>query len=285
MFGRTKKEITIHREYQTGIWTVEVDAAQIEQVLLNLYVNAGQAMAGAGELYLRTKNVGINKNDVKPYDIEPGKFVEISVTDTGTGMDKDMQQKIFDPFFTTKEVSKGAGLGLASAYGIIKNHGGFINVNSEIGKGSTFYIYLPASGKKLIKEEKLPLETIKGKETVLLVDDQELIIDVGQQLLKKLGYKVLTARGGQEATEVYKKNKDRIGLVLLDMVMPGMGGEETYEVLKKIDPDIKVLVSSGYSLEGKAQLLLERGCNGFIQKPFKMDKLSQKIRGILDNKI
>ena len=284
MFGRTKKEISIRGKYEKDLWSVEVDRGQFEQVLLNLYVNAWQAMPGGGDLYLKTENVTINRTDVKPFSIEPGRYVKISVTDTGVGMDKKTREKIFEPFFTTKEMGRGTGLGLASAYGIIKNHGGFINVYSEKGHGATFNIYLPASEKEVIEEKKPAGETVSGTETVLFVDDEDMIIELAEELFEGLGYKVLTAGSGREAIETYEKNKERIDMVLLDMVMPDMGGDETYDKLKKINPDIKVLLSSGYSMNGQATEIMDRGCSGFIQKPFKMRELSQKLREILDGK-
>jgi PAS domain S-box-containing protein len=284
MFARTKKEITIHIRYQERIWPVEIDQGQIEQVLLNLYVNAWQAMPGGGELYLETENVTLKKKYVKPFDLKPGRYVKISIADTGIGMDKATQQRIFDPFFTTKEMGRGTGLGLASVYGIIKNHGGIINVYSEKGEGSTFTIYLAASEKEVIKEEELPEEVLRGEETVLLVDDEDVIIDVGEEILRELGYNVLIARGGKEAVEIYSRNKDKIDIVILDVIMPEMGGGETYDRMKKMNPDIKVLLLSGYSIDGQAEEILQRGCNGFIQKPFNVSKLSQTMREILDQK-
>jgi len=282
LFGRTKKEISISRKIHEGLWTVEVDQSQIEQVLLNLYVNAWQSMPGGGELYLETENVRLDDGFVKPYELEPGKYVKIAVTDTGVGMDKVTQEKVFDPFFTTKEMGRGTGLGLASAYGIIKNHGGIINVDSVKGQGATFNIYLPASEKQVIKARELSIDIIKGTETILLVDDEEMIIDVGKELLKKIGYKVLIAKSGKAAVELYEANKDEIDMVILDMIMPDMSGGDTYDMLKAIKPDIKVLLSSGYSINGQATEIMERGCNGFIQKPFNMRELSQKVREILD---
>jgi two-component system cell cycle sensor histidine kinase/response regulator CckA len=283
MFGRTKKEITIHKKCHPDIWAVEVDQPQIEQVLLNLYVNAWQAMSGTGELYLQTENVILNDNDVKPYGVKSGKYVKISVTDTGVGIDETIQHRIFDPFFTTKEVSRGTGLGLASVYGIIKNHNGIINANSKKGEGATFNIFLPASEKKIIKETMIQKEILKGSEAVLLVDDEDMILDVGRDLLEKLGYEVLTAKSGIEAVEIYKTNRKKIDIVILDMVMPKMGGGDVYEKLKDIDPAIKVLLSSGYSIDGQAGKILSRGCDGFIQKPFDVKSLSLEIRRILDN--
>ena len=284
MFGRTKKEITIKAEYEQNIWTVEVDQGQIEQIFLNLYVNAWQAMPAGGNLFLETNNVTLHESFTKPYHLQPGRYVGISVTDTGTGMDEATQQRIFDPFFTTKQMARGTGLGLASVYGIIRNHDGIINVYSEKGHGSTFNIYLPAvesvfpDAGAVVEDE----PSKQGTETILLVDDEQVVLDVGKELLRELGYTVLEAGGGREAVDIYKENKDKIGLVLLDMVMPSMGGKEAYEKMKEINPDVKVLLSSGYSKDGQATEILEQGCNGFIQKPFNMKEISGKIREILD---
>ena len=282
MFGRTRKEISLHTKYQKDVWTVEVDQGQIQQVLLNLYVNAWQAMAGGGNLYVQTENVTLDKNYVKFIDAEPGRYVKISVADTGVGMDKTTQQKIFDPFFTTKEIGKGTGLGLATAYGIVKNHRGVIHVYSEKGKGATFTIYLPPSEKQVVENRRLPVELLKGTGTILLVDDEDIVIDLGKRMLETLGYQVFTARSGKEALEIYKASKAKIDIVVLDMIMPEMDGGQAFERLRAINSDVKVLLSSGYSINGQAQNILARGCNGFIQKPFSMNELSQKLREILD---
>jgi two-component system cell cycle sensor histidine kinase/response regulator CckA len=285
MFGRTKKEIRIHRKYQKGIWPVEVDQGQVEQVLLNLYVNAWQAMPGGGDLYLQTTNVAFEENHAKPFGVGPGRYVKISVTDTGVGMDEATQQRIFDPFFTTKEMGLGTGLGLASAYGIIKSHHGIISVNSEKGNGTTFHIHLPASEKEVKTRVKGPdEEMLKGTETVLLVDDEDMILDVGKGMLAEMGYKVLLARGGKEALRVYKKHKDKIDLVILDMIMPDISGGEIYDKMKEDNPKVKALLASGYSVTGHAADILKRGCDGFIQKPFDMKQLSGKIRHVLGKK-
>ena len=282
LFGRTKKEISIYSKHQEDIWSVEVDQGQIEQILLNLYVNAWQSMPGGGELYLETRNVTLERRHVEPYQMQPGKFVKLSVTDTGVGMDETTQQRIFEPFYTTKGMGRGTGLGLASAYGIIKNHGGIIEVSSREGEGTTFNIYLPAS-EKAIFEEKAEVEKIlEGTETVLLVDDEKMIIDVGKKILEKFGYNVIVAKSGNEALEIYEVNHGKIDMVILDMIMPDMGGSETYDQLKVINPQVKVLLSSGYSIDGQANEILNRGCNGFAQKPFNVKALARKVREILD---
>ncbi len=281
-FGRTRKDITIHRELAEDLFAIEVDQRQIEQVLFNLFVNAGDAMPGGGDLILKTMNTTHEAIKGKLYEPKPGDYVLLMVTDTGIGMDKETMERIFDPFFTTKEMGRGTGLGLASVYGIIKGHGGYIDVDSGKGHGTIFSIYLPASEKGVQKPIKTAEPFIKRTGTVLLVDDEEVILEVGQELLEAMGYRALIARNGKEAVEVYKKNRDEIDIVLLDMVMPNMGGGEAYDRIKEINPDVKVLLSSGYSISGEATEILERGCDGFIQKPFNIKQLSQWIRQILE---
>ena len=251
-FGMTKKEIWVHQELSQKLYGIEADQGQIEQLLLNLYVNAVDAMSGGGELFLRTINVTDKDITDKPYETKPGNYVLLTVKDTGVGMDKGTKERIFEPFFTTKGLASGTGLGMASAYGIIKGHGGYIDVDSEKGKGTTFSIYLPAIEKVIEEKKVLSDELVKGKGTVLLVDDEEMVLEVGEELLTHLGYEVLLAENGQEALELYKKNQNEIDLVLLDMVMPVMGGGETFDRMKEIDTNVKVLLSSGYSLEGGA---------------------------------
>jgi PAS domain S-box-containing protein len=281
MFGRTKKEISIFLKQEKDLWTVEVDRGQIEQVFLNLFVNAWQAMPAGGELYLETGNIVLDEIYCSPYGMKPGDYVKVSITDTGAGMDEATRQRIFEPFFTTKEMGRGTGLGLASAYGVLKNHGGLINVYSEKGKGTTFTIYFPASEKTWIEEKIITNQVLGGSETILLVDDQDAVLKVGEVLLQKLGYIVYSAKSGEEALILYEQDKDKIDLVILDMVMPIMGGEETYAGLKKINPQVRVILSSGYSLNGQAVGIMNKGCNGFIQKPFNIGELSKKIREVL----
>jgi PAS domain S-box-containing protein len=283
-FGTTRKEIIVHQEFAENLNRVEVDQGQIEQVLLNLYVNAADAMPGGGDLFIKTMNVTNKDMRGKPYAPKPGNYVLLTVRDTGSGMDKKTMDRIFDPFFTTKGLAQGTGLGLASAYGIIKGHGGYIDVFSKKGKGATFEIYLPATKKAAEEEKELSGEFVEAQDTVLLVDDEEFVLDAGEQMLRRLGYEVLVANSGQEALALYEKNHAKIDMVLLDMVMPGMGGGETYDRMREIDPTVKVLLSSGYSIDGEATEILERGCDGFIQKPFDLGTLSQDVREILDKK-
>ena len=281
MFGRTKKEITIEHRYAEGLWTVDVDRGQIEQVLLNLFINAWHAMPDGGTLAIATRNVDVDEKAAVPYEIEPGRYVCVSVADTGCGIAPETRRKIFDPFFTTKRVGKGSGLGLASAYGIIKNHQGAIDVASELGRGSTFYIYLPASTGAVQPDSDDVQRPAMGSETILLVDDESIVLDVGEKMLESLGYRVITAGSGEAALAAFGRQADGIDLVIMDMVMPQMGGRELFDGLKTLDPEVKVLLSSGYSIDGQASSIIARGCRGFIQKPFSVNDLAAKIREVI----
>jgi len=283
MFTRTRKEIKTHLKLQDKIWAVKVDQGQIEQVLINLFLNAWHAMPSGGDIYIQTENVYLSDDYCKPFEVPGGNYVKASVTDTGAGISNDIIERIFEPFFTTKDVGKGTGLGLASAYGIIKNHNGVIRVYSELGNGTTFNIYLPASDEKGVPDIKISTELLKGKEKILLVDDEEGTIQVEELMLKELGYSVLPALSGQQAVQLYKENMISLDLVALDMIMPEMNGRDTYEELIRINPKVKVLLVSGYSLNKQIEELMGLGCNGFIQKPFDIVQLSQKIREVLED--
>jgi CheY-like chemotaxis protein len=276
--SRIRKDITVHYDLSEDLKAILADQGQIEQVLLNLFVNAADAMAAGGDLYLETVNINHQNIRNSHYVPIPGKYVQLIVRDTGIGMDKKTQDRIFEPFFTTKEMGRGTGLGLASVYGIIKGHGGYINVESDVGIGTTFKIYLPSSSQKAVKSEtKGPDRLINGNGTILLVDDEELVLGTGSKILEKLGYSVLEANGGKKAVEIYKENKEKIDMVILDMIMPGMGGGKVFDKIKEVNPDAKVLLSSGYSIDGQATEILRRGCDDFIQKPFSINELSGKI--------
>jgi CheY-like chemotaxis protein len=196
-------------------------------------------------------------------------------------MDENTRTRIFDPFFTTKEMGRGTGLGLASAYGIIKSHAGYIDVASGIGRGTTFAIYLPASKRKIQDGTKSDANIKFGKGTILVVDDEEMVLDIGTEMIRRMGYHTESARTGDEALSICRNNPNGIDLVVLDLIMPGTSGSETFDMLRQIDPGVKVLLASGYSIDSQAMKLIDRGCNGFIQKPYNLESLSRKIDEIL----
>jgi two-component system cell cycle sensor histidine kinase/response regulator CckA len=282
MFGRTRKAISIHGNYEPELWTVVADGNQIEQVLVNLFLNAWQAMQQGGDLYIQSENVVLKEYFVKPHEVPPGRYVKVSVRDTGIGMDQTVKRRIFEPFFTTHEPGRGTGLGLASAFGIIKNHNGMITVSSQLTKGSTFCIYLPASDQKPEDEQPVQGNVESGTETILLVDDEDYIVDVGKMMLQGLGYAILTAGSGNRALEIFTENQKGIDLVILDLVMPDMGGEAVFTEMRQINPGIKVLFASGHYMVDQTRALLKTGATDFLQKPFNLRQLSTKIRCILD---
>jgi two-component system cell cycle sensor histidine kinase/response regulator CckA len=282
MFGRTKKELIIHGKYEKDLRTVEADQGQIEQVLLNLYVNAWHAMPTGGELCLETKNVALDERYAALHDMPPGNYVRVSVTDTGTGMDEKTRKRIFDPFFTTKEMGRGTGLGLAMAYGIMKGHRGFIQVYSEPGHGTTFTLYLPASGKRPLEEKPAVPDVRRGSGTILFVDDEPGVLAVSKEILESLGYTVYGMASGQEAIAFYEEKREDISLIILDMIMPGLSGGETFDRIRELNPTARIILSSGYSLNDQAQQIMDKGCHGFIQKPFDIPGISRKIREVLE---
>jgi len=282
-FGRTRKDIIIHSDSAGDLSAVEADEGQLEQMLLNIFMNAGEAMPSGGDLFLATKNMVLEKPDTNFVELEPGRYVQLSVRDTGVGMDRETMDHVFEPFFTTREMGHGTGLGMASVYGIVKGHGGHIEVRSSVGGGTAFDIYLPASDTPLQAEGAEQQDVVKpGKETILLVDDEDMVLTVGGQMLERLGYDVLKSSCGADAMALCESHRERIDLVVLDMVMPGMSGGQVFDHLREKYPGIRVLLSSGYSLEGQAREIMDRGCDGFIQKPFTIQELATRIREILD---
>jgi len=284
MFHRTKKELTVHGKYEKNLRTVEIDRGQIEQVLLNLYVNAWHAMPAGGELYLETANITLDGNHAAVHGVSPGEYVRVSVADTGVGMEEETMKRIFDPFFTTKEMGRGTGLGLAMVYGIMKGHRGFVEVRSKPGHGTTFTLFFPASGKKIVRNRRTAPATVKGSGTILLVDDESNVLRVTKRMLETLGYTVHAAQDGLEALRLFTSMKDSIDLVIVDMIMPKLSGSQTFDRLRELRPSVKVILSSGYSMNGEARQIMNRGCAGFIQKPYNIATLSQKIREVLAKK-
>ena len=284
MFGRTKKDILIEQYLAKDLWGTVVDEGQIKQVLMNLFVNAWQAMPNGGKIVIRSENKLVDELKVDELGLEsPGTYVKVTVADTGIGMEDDIMSRIFDPFFTTKERGQGTGLGLATTYGIIKSHKGAVRVESKPGKGSSFMFFLPAQ-KARVETPKEPEEKytiINGKGNILLVDDEKGVIEVCSEMLETLGYNVTAVSSGREAIEALGSGDDRRDLVILDLVMPQMSGQEAFEKIRAIDPNIKVLVSSGYSREEEIEKMMKKGCDGYILKPFDMAALSKKMDCVL----
>jgi PAS domain S-box-containing protein len=282
IFVETRKEIEAEFQLQKDVYPVDADAGQIEQVLLNLCINAAHAMPQGGFLHISTGNIELPERDVRLFKMKPGHYVKISITDTGTGMDRDTLEKIFEPFFTTKAQKGGTGLGLASAYGIIRNHGGYIQAESEVGCGATFNIFLPASSKSVEQEYKAPSRgLIRGNGCILMVDDEPMILHSAAEVLTMLGYKVYQAASGQEAVAIYLQKKDCIDLVILDMILPGMNGSQVLKMLKEANPDVKVILTSGYGIDGEVRKVMDSGCRIFIQKPYRFPEFSSIVHQVL----
>jgi CheY-like chemotaxis protein len=286
LFGRTNKEVCIHLDLDQQLWVVDIDRGQIEQVLLNLFMNAWQAMPEGGNLTVSTQNMAVQKTRLTGCNAKPGNYAVVTVTDEGVGMDDTILQRIFDPFFTTKEVGRGTGMGLASAYGIVQNHGGFFEVRSRVGKGSTLSFFLPASKDGVpVVDSPETKHAVMGNGCILVVDDEDMITDVASEMLATLGYQVHTAASGQEAIAFYETQAETVDLVILDLIMPGMSGYTTYARLKQINPQIKVLLSSGYSLPDEANAIIQQGNSAFIQKPYNFNNLSEKVGEILEGRL
>jgi len=272
-----------------GLYLVNGDAAQLGQVIMNLTVNAKDAMPEGGKIKIETRNVEFAatqyRNGVK---IDSGRYAMLRVSDTGCGVARENLHLIFEPYFTTKELGKGTGIGLSVVYGIIKNHNGHIFCASELGRGTSFEIYLPAMDLDVVEEKK---ETVKktflskGQETILLVDDEPTLLEIGKELLSMLGYSVLTANSGEKALSLINEEKDNIALVILDLMMPGMGGEKCLPEILKIVPSMKIIIASGFAANTRLQDIISAERVDFIQKPYRIEILSEKIRSILDQKV
>lgn len=273
--------IQIDCQFDQNLKNVEADKDQLDQVFLNLLINARDAMSKGGILILKTRNEILDSEFTsKIPELKPGLYNRITFQDTGTGIPKNIQNRIFEPFFTTKGSGKGTGLGLSTAYGIIQKHKGYISVYSEVNVGTAFNIYLPVSDKKFVNKV-VKNELVKGSETILVVDDEPVLRNLVKELIETLDYKVLVAKDGFEAVEIFKKNPSIIDLILLDMNMPKMDGIKTFNKLRKIDPTIKVVMISGFCLNIDSQKFLDKEVSGFVQKPFKLSELSATIAGVL----
>jgi two-component system, cell cycle sensor histidine kinase and response regulator CckA len=280
LFARTRKDIRVELELASDLQAVVMDYTQFEQVMLNLLANAGHAMQMGGRLLIRAENVVLSNGQASAHDVERGHFVKLVVRDTGVGMDSATKERIFEPFFTTRAAGEGTGLGLASVYGIVKNHGGFIKVESELGEGTAFTIMLPGTDCE-VSSQVCPVKFHHGTGTVLMVDDEEQLVKVYTRVLEKIGYKTLTASGGRQAIDLVRQYGNEISLVILDMVMPDMNGCQTYDEIQKVAPGLKVLLATGLVSGGQAEEMMAHGCNGFIEKPFDAATLSAKVQEVI----
>ncbi len=272
------KSIEVFTQISPNLWTISGDATQLHQVLMNLCVNARDAMPNGGTLKISAENLFIDDNFTKMHiDAKVGHHIVISVADGGIGIQPEILDRIFEPFFTTKEVGKGTGLGLSTVLGIIKSHGGFINVYSEAGKGSQFKVYLPAQdATETVEEQHQELPPGQG-ELILVVDDEAAIRDVTKTSLESHNYKAITASDGIEAIALYAEHRDEISLVLTDMLMPSMDGLTTIRTLRKINPDVKIIAVSGLSSADKVDAAYDMGIKAFLPKPYTANQLLQTI--------
>ena len=265
--------------------SIDADAVQLEHVLYNLGINAKDAMPEGGKIVIETRNVELDGEFCRAHaGLKPGRYVELMFRDTGHGMDRETLERIFEPFYTTKAVGSGVGLGLAIVYGIVQSHRGLILCESNRDEGTTFRIYLPVQEREVIAppREERKKGDFRGAETILIVDDEPDIIDIGQNTLEQFGYTVLTARSGEEAVDLYSRQGDRIELVVLDLGMPGMGGERCLKELLRMNEDVKVLIASGYAATQTVQGILEAGATGFMAKPYRLEDMLKKVREVLD---
>ena len=281
------KMVSIKTVLAPDLDRVEADTTQLEQVLMNLATNAADAMEDSGQLTIATRNFTATERHVDDVlELETGNYVVIKVSDTGMGMDTQTQQRIFEPFFTTKEIGKGTGLGLATAYGIIQEHGGHIACYSELGVGTTFKIFLPTLPQDEQEESHgdalaTPLE---GSEHILLVDDEQTVLDIAANILERLGYTVTKTQRAEEALRVYADAQGTFDLVVLDLGMPGIGGEICSQKLLELNPKIHIIVASGYTGHKFAKDPEQYGLAGFLAKPYRLENLARTVRSVLDKK-
>jgi signal transduction histidine kinase/CheY-like chemotaxis protein len=280
------RRISIRQRLSDSAMMVVGDPGQLQNAVMNLALNARDAMPEGGEMTLSTCCVKLDQDFCRRniYDISEGDYVKLTVSDTGIGMDEETIKHIFEPFFTTKKPGKGTGMGLAAVYGTIMNHGGAMDLDSEPGEGTTINIYLPSveDEEEIDKDiERSEREPVTGSGHILLVDDEPAVINATMEILERLGYDVSVCRNGKEAVSFYAESKDIIDAVILDMVMPVMGGREAFAELVKINPDVRVLLSTGYAMKGEAQEIIDKGAAGLIKKPFRMVELASKIDKML----
>jgi PAS domain S-box-containing protein len=282
------KMIHIRLALAENLAEIAADDVQIEQVLMNLALNARQAMPEGGQLTFATRNVFIDHAGCAAHpDLKTGEYVRLSVTDTGSGMDDKVRQHIFEPFYSTRGVGEGSGLGLSMVYGIVKNHGGSIECTSDAGRGTEFNMYFPVRAAETsagVQRKDKQGDLIGGDETVLIVDDDPALVTLGQQVLERYGYHALTAESGEAALAAYRAHGECIDLVVLDLNMPGMGGEKCLSEMVRLKPDIKLILTSGYPPDGNLrETIAAAGCE-FIGKPYPLNALLRKVRDVLNRR-
>jgi PAS domain S-box-containing protein len=277
--------ITVSLSLSEEVRPVRADTSHLEQMIMTLAVNAQEAMPQGGKFLIETKNVALDENYCLTHSgVKAGEYVLIAITDTGSGIEPEVMEHIFEPFYTTKEVGKGTGLGLAMVHGIVKSHGGYITSHSDHDTGTTFNIYLPVIAERSAQAEKDMAEVTplsRGQGTILLVDDEESLRQVGQEFLEIQGYTVITAATGEEALEIYKMRQGGVDLVLLDLIMPGMGGRACLKKILQINPSQKVVVASGFSANAQAQEVIEDGALSFLNKPYDLSGMIKIINDVL----
>ena len=282
------KMIGIELDLADNLKPIRGNQGQVEQILMNLGTNAKDAMPDGGRLIIQTENIFLDEKYSRQHpEVFPGEYVLLTVSDTGSGMDADTARQVFDPFFTTKEMGKGTGLGLSIVYGVVKSHNGYISCYSEPGVGTTFRIYLPVSdvdGAIEQEESREPVVILGGDETILLVDDEEALRDIGQEMLSDQGYRVITADSGETALQTFQGQNGPIDLVILDVNMPGMGGFQCLRELHQLNPGLPVIIASGYSPDERLRSMVSSGVDGYVAKPFRRLDLLKKVRDILDGK-
>jgi len=278
--------INIDTELAEDLKVVQADQGQIEQVILNLGINAKESMPDGGKLIIETQNITVEADKTEDDSpIKPGEYVQITVADTGRGMDEETRKRSFEPFFTTKKLGEGSGLGLTLVYGIARNHGGFVTMSSVENIGTVASVYLPAdqtqSQPAVTKPSAVPRGDAADQGIILLVDDEADILIIGQEILKQFGYSVLMAESGEKALEVYRVHDGGIDLVILDLGMPGMGGEKCLKELLKLNPEVKVIITSGYGASGRARSAIEGGAAAFLKKPYSVMEMLDTVRGVM----
>jgi PAS domain S-box-containing protein len=276
------KEIAVVTEFTEDAATVDGDDGQIQQALLNLFLNARDAMPGGGTLSITTRVTIADAHTTSQFSsIKPGPFVFVRVTDTGHGIDRAIQNRVFEPFFTTKE--SGTGLGLSVVYGVVQSHGGFINLESEPGHGATFSVYLPRSRARIPRtSHQRRVRLPRGRENILVIDDELSVCEIARDMLAGLGYTVYVEHDGKSGADLYRTRQATIDLVLLDINMPVMGGKQAFEVLRGINPQVRIIVVTGYGREGVETSSFSSQVNAIVQKPFQLEMLAMKVREVLD---